>query len=167
MQVLLFLEKHHIPDDGMKTGRPTKTGQPRKNNSSHDTPGYRSPTFREASKFFKILVTTLQDWWSRWDKLVNKELSCQYLPYWPDLEAELYKVFQARRKEHKGVSVGWFRRESCALFKRLYPTQEKLFVFSSGWFTGFQKWYRISRRRVTKKATKLPEEYLSFVNKFL
>ena len=45
--------------------------------------------------------------------------------------------------------------------------QEKLFVFSSGWFTSFQKQYRISRRRVTKKATKLPEEYLSFVNKFL
>jgi hypothetical protein len=60
VQVLLFLEKHRIPDDGMKAGWPTKTEQPRKNNSSHDIPGYQSPTFREASEFFKIPVTTLQ-----------------------------------------------------------------------------------------------------------
>ena len=95
--------------------------------------------FGKPQSFFKILVSTLQDWWSRQDKLVNKELSRQYLPYWPDLEAELYKAFQARWKEHRGVSVGWFRRKSCALFKRLYPTQEKLFVFSSSWFTSFSE----------------------------
>jgi hypothetical protein len=68
---------------------------------------------------------------------------------------------------NKCVSVGWFRRESRSIFKQLYPAQENLFVFSSGWFIGFQKRHQISQRRVTKKATKVPAEYIDFVNKFL
>ena len=161
VQVLLFLEKHQVPINKITVGRP------RKDAPTCDTPGYRPPTFHEAADFFKIPLEIIHKWWSQRDKLVNKELYRQYIPQWPDLEAELYKAFQTRRKMNKCVSVGWFRRESRSIFKQLYPAQENLFVFSSGWFIGFQKRHQISRRRVTKKATKVPAEYIDFVNKFL
>ena len=71
-------------------------------------------------------------WWSKNDKIMQKEAGRQYIPRWPDLEKELYETFLARGNENKTVTVGWFRREARVIFKRQYPTMDKLFVFSAG-----------------------------------
>jgi hypothetical protein len=53
------------------------------------------------------------------------------------------------------------------LWQQLYPDLPELFVFSNGWFEGFKKRHCIVRRRITKAATKLPDEVISTVNEFI
>lgn len=162
LEVLQFLQNYWLLDD-----MPRKGGRQRSNNFTIDKPGYRLPTFLEAAKFFKIPVTTIQAWWKQRDLTVTKQTGHRYSPWWPDLEAELYEAFLTRRKRNEAVTTAWFRRESKDRFRRLYPTQEKLFVFSAGWFTRFQQRHQISRRRITKKATKLPKEIIESTSSFL
>jgi hypothetical protein len=64
------------------------------------------------------------------------------------------------------VSASWIRIKAKQIFKAKYPSQGD-FVFSMGWFNGFQRRWGISRRRITKIATKCPKEYVHIVNEFL
>ncbi len=99
--------------------------------------------------------------------IISKEETAYWTPHWPQLEEALYAAFIARRKLKRGVSVHWFRAESKKLFTELFPDSTHLFLFSNGWFNGFLRRYRISYRRITKKATKLPEDVLKEVSSFL
>jgi hypothetical protein len=61
----------------------------------------------------------------------------------------------------------WFRRISQQIWKRLYPSIPELFVFSNGWFWRFLRRHNIVRCRITKVATKLPEEIVKVTNSFI
>ena len=152
LAVLLFLQNHRIPIEQTK-----RRGLHRQDQDQPICPpGFRSPTFQEASEFFKIPKTTVYRWWKARDPIVIKEYSKNYLLHRPKLEAELHKLFLARRTKNMIVSKAWFRRESKAAFRRLYLGQNHLFKFA-GWFTAFKLRNRIVRRRITKKASKLPK----------
>lgn len=161
VEVLLFLLNHRIP--GTTGGR----GGHYRQDLPPSQDGFRPPTLFEASQFFKIPEATIRTWWKKRDQLVRKEDQRRYHPRWPELEDKLYTCFLTRRTENRIVSIGWFRRESKRLFKDTYPESVHLWVFSTGWFRGFLHRHRISHRRVTKKATKLPAEYLEVVNNFV
>jgi len=127
---------------------------------------YRPPTFSEASNFWKVPLRTIEYWWAHQATILEPQRKA-YLPAWPELEDRLYEVFLATRQAGKLVTVGWFRRTSKKLFAELYPQSNPLFTFSRGWFNGFLNRHDISRRRVTKTATKLPGEYVKVANSFL
>ena len=65
------------------------------------------------------------------------------------------------------ATVSWFWRNSKQIQKETRSNSKKVFVFSNDWFASFKRCYRITYRRVTKKATKLPQEYVPVVNRFL
>jgi hypothetical protein len=88
-------------------------------------------------------------------------------PKWPRLEEELLKRFIAARGSNKIVIVHWFRRMAQELWQRLYPNFPELFVFSNGWFWKFLQRHNIVRRRITKVATKPPEELVKVTNAFI
>jgi len=85
---------------------------------------------------------------------------------WPALESQLYAQFLKQRSQLYPVGQSWFRRESRKLYARLYP-EKPFFHCSRGWFLGFTKRWSISRRRITKQATKTPSDELQVVNSFL
>ena len=75
---------------------------------------------------------------------------------WPEMESQLYDRFMQAREKGQAIRREWFRRHSMELFMTLYPTVEKsIFRFSTGWFQGFLRRYKISLRVVTKKAQKV------------
>lgn len=127
---------------------------------------YRPPNFTEASKFWNTPIRTIKSWWKTQDEILEPQRKT-YRPAWPKLEDQLYEAFLATRQSGKLVTVGWFRRTSKKLFAEAYPDSNHLFTFSRGWFTRFLARHDISRRRVTKTATKLPGEYVKIANSFL
>jgi hypothetical protein len=127
---------------------------------------YRDVTLEETSVFFKIPVTTVYNWWARRDAILQNN-SREGIPWWPDLEEQLYERFWARRQQRLITTMGWFRRESREIFSTLYPESQHIFTFSRGWFTRFLQRHCITRRRITHQAQKLPEELLDTVSSFL
>src|SRR5437588_12733392 len=84
------------------------------------------------------------------------------------MEEDLFSTFIAQRESGRLVRRGWFCRTATALFKKHYGTTDPhLFVFSSGWFNGFLRRWNISCQALTKKASKLPEEYRRLVVNWL
>ena len=65
------------------------------------------------------------------------------------------------------IRRGWFRRQAMDLFQKHYSDAPKIFVFSHAWFTNFQKRWSISSRAVTRKASKIPEEYQQLILQWL
>src|SRR5437667_10975828 len=98
---------------------------------------------------------------------MNEVFDDPYSPRWPDLEQRLYVLFCEARQENKIATISWFWRNSKQIWKETHPDSKKVFVFSNGWFASFKRRYLITRRRVTKKATKLPQEYVPVVNRFI
>jgi hypothetical protein len=88
-------------------------------------------------------------------------------PKWPRLEEELLKRFKAARKSNKIVTIHWFRRSVQQLCLQLYPQLPEVFVFSNGWFWRFLQRHNIVRHRITKAATKPPEEIVRVTNAFI
>jgi hypothetical protein len=91
-----------------------------------------------------------------------------YSMKWPALENKLVKQFQAVREKNKIVTIHWFRRISQQIWQRFYPHVFELFVLSNGWFWRFLRRERsIVRHRITKVATKPPEEIVKVTNAFI
>jgi hypothetical protein len=163
LEVLLFLQHYRIPIDA--DWKP----HVRQREGYIATDGYRQPTYEEAYAHFKIPFKTISRWWSNRTTILANDAQADrsYTPRWPVLEERLYGLFQEARQANKITTVAWFRRNSKQIWKEIHPDAEKVFVFSNGWFANFKRRYNITRRRVTKKATKLPQEYVPVVNQFL
>lgn len=128
---------------------------------------FKQPTSVDAALNFKIPERTIRDWWRKRDEYLPNRQTRMYTPHWPDLEKELFLRFKTARENHKVVTTSWFRLHARRLFGQLYPEAPHLFTFSNGWWRGFLRRHAIVKRRITKQATKRPEEYIAVVNKFL
>ncbi|KAM5380051.1 hypothetical protein ACJZ2D_003698 [Fusarium nematophilum] len=128
---------------------------------------FKPPSLRDAADHFKISHTTIAGWWRHRDDILPHRQTRQYSPYWPKLEEELYSEFQGARKRRKVVTTSWFRIRARQIFARMNPGFPHLFTFSNGWWQGFLRRHNIVKRRVTKQATKRPEEYIDIINRFL
>ena len=170
IQVLLFLLHHRVQDDQRRRAR---AGCTNAETELSDGTIYRPPTAAEASAYWKIPEPTIKSWWRQRDKIVDSKSRSRALPrqgwicQWPEMEKELFDTFYTRRLAGQLIQRSWFRRTSRELFQRYYPDCGRLFIFSNGWFNNFIKRYGITRRRVTKQASKLLEEYIKVVNSFL
>jgi hypothetical protein len=163
--VLLFLVHHRIPITTTDYHKPRRlAGLP-----DVEETGYRRPTAAEAAPYFNVTRdTTIHTWWSKREKIFgNIKITKSYPLKWPALEKELVKHFNAAKEKKKIVTMHWFRRMSQQIWKRLYPSIPELFVFSNGWFWRFLRRHNIIRRRITKVATKLPEEIVKVTNFFI
>jgi len=126
---------------------------------------YRDITQTEAAEFFSIPRDTIQYWWKQRHKLLENKPR-EGIPWWPELEQQLFDQFIDRRQRGKLTTISWFRRTSRQLYAQIYE-KEELFTFSNGWFIGFRERWSLSFRRVTHQASKLPEEYVAVTNSFL
>uniref|UniRef100_A0A0B7KKN3 SAP domain-containing protein n=1 Tax=Bionectria ochroleuca TaxID=29856 RepID=A0A0B7KKN3_BIOOC len=102
---------------------------------------YRPPSQQEAADFFQIPQRTIGQWVRQKDEIIQGKPP-RYSPQWPLLEEALMKEFHQARKL-------------------------AIFTFSNGWWTNFKLRNNLSRRRVTRRATKTPEEAVPIVNNFL
>lgn len=125
----------------------------------------RAPTYEEASHHWRIPETTIKNWWSQRQRLLDGPVF-DFRPQWPELETQLFERFLQERREQRAVRISWFRRTSRELYTQLYQT-DQMFGFSRGWFTRFLNRKHLSLRRITKQATKLPEDYPRYSNNFL
>ncbi|KAF2186694.1 hypothetical protein K469DRAFT_726176 [Zopfia rhizophila CBS 207.26] len=156
IEVLLFLIHHRVKDDQRRRARAGCA-----NVELSDGTVYRPPTTAEASAYWKIPDRTIRAWWQQRDKIVESKARSRALArqgwtcQWPDMEKELFDTFYTRRSAGQLVQRSWFRRTSRELFQRHYPDCRQLFRYGITW------------RRVTKQASKLPEEYIKVVNSFL
>jgi hypothetical protein len=130
---------------------------------------FRRPTIREAAQYFRITGhVTIYNWWAQKNKIFgDKSIFTPYPPKWPALEKTLVEHFTAARAENKIVTIHWFRRMSQQIWQTLYPQVTDIFVFSNGWFWRFLRRHGIMRRRITKMATKTPEEVVKVINCFI
>jgi hypothetical protein len=139
-----------------------------------DNGSYRPPTQPEASRWFKIPQQTISRWVRNKDGILEKKKgsyrvdNARWTCEWPEMERELFKAFLVQREKGRLVRRGWFRRTSRRLFRQLYSADnENIFVFSTGSFMGFQRRWGISCRALTKRASRLPEEYRRLVINWL
>ena len=151
IEVLLFLNHHMVRDTSPCYGGNVV---------------YRTPRISEAVAFWKIPHQTIRDWVKNEDRILAGQRR-SYQSHYPEMEEQLYDCFVERRKIGRLVSAGWLRRQSKQIFEKLYPESTSVFTFSQGWLRGFLSRYNISRRRLTKQASKLPQEYVHFVSSFL
>lgn len=127
---------------------------------------YRPPTHREAPAFFKIPFSTITVWARNKDEIIQGKAP-HYSPQWPLLEQALMDDFHIQRRLGRLLTVGWFKRKAYELFPLKYLDCTAIFTFSNGWWTNFKLRNNLSRRRVTRRATKTPEEAVSIINNFL
>ena len=157
IEVLLFLIHHRVP--------------PSQNSRSTE---YRRPTNAEAASYWKIPENTIQEWWKKQDEILGMKSDSRrntvmtWRCAWPEMEEELFQTFIAQREAGRLVRRGWFRRTATALFKKHYATTDaQLFVFTAEWFNGFLRRWNISCQALTKKTSKVPEEYRPLVINWL
>jgi len=154
IEVLLFLTNHRVAANAAETE-------------------YRRPTFAEASAYWKIPLSTIHEWWEKQEEILqqkaksHRQSSSTWQCHWPEMEEKLFLAFIKRRQAGGLVRRGWFRRTAIELFKQLYPESTNMFAFSGGWFNGFLNRWNISCRAITKKASKLPDEYRHLVINWL
>jgi len=158
LRVLTFLAHHSIP-----------LAEPGK---------YRNPTQQEAANFYRIPLSTINDWVRKKGQIEGvgrnsgkrkeETMGVSQRVLWPQLEDVLYSQFIERREAGRTVRQGWFRIQSQFLFRETYPNASpELFRFSNGWFRGFLGRHRISLRTITKKAQKIPSGYKILVVNWL
>ena len=138
------------------------------------TQEYRPPNQIEAASYFKIPQSTISDWYCNQEKIQGmrgghyRADNIIWHCSWPEMEAQLFQAFVQCREKGKFVRRGWFRRQSKQTFISVYPgVVARLFVFSTGWFLGFQRRWGISCRVLTKKASHIPEEYRRLILSWL
>ena len=56
----------------------------------------------------------------------------------PEMEQKLFELFVVQRQKGRLIRRGWFRRIARRLFAQEYHKSPNQFVFSLGWFQGFQ-----------------------------
>jgi len=150
VEVLMFLTYHRIPANALQSQ-------------------YQRPTHAQAATYWKIPESTIQEWWKKQDDIltIKKGSYVQsaegWICAWPEMERELFEDFIKQRQSGRLIRRGWFRQTALVLFKKHYTADPKLFVFSTGWFNGFLRRWCVSCRALTKKASKLPEEYQRLV----
>jgi hypothetical protein len=129
--------------------------------------GYRKPFQREAATYFQVPISTISDWW-RHDIINLEREKRSYSPQWPLLEKQLFQEFIQRRAQQEVITTGWFRRRATEIFRESVTDQSlvKLFTFSNGWWIGFKRRFNIIKRRVTKRATRQPEEFKEICGSF-
>lgn len=66
---------------------------------------YRDVTLDEASKYFKILRTTLSDWWRSCSKILANETR-DGVARWLEIEEQPYQRFCKQRQQGEVVSIG-------------------------------------------------------------
>jgi hypothetical protein len=168
-EVLLFLLDHRIPmrtNDVNEYLRPSRIlkGMP-----DFEEEVYRRPKLLEATEYFRIArESTIHTWWKNRHKIFGKRSvfsACS--PKWPALEKTLVEHFIAAKRENKIVTVHWFWRMAQKIWQSYYPKLADVFVFSNGWFWRFLRRHGIVRRRITKVATKPPEEVMKVLNCFI
>lgn len=156
LEVLTFLWTHLIPCS--KKSSRIREPQPLA------PEGYRYPTYHEAEAWYKIPNRTITSWWLRQDIILThpprRRAAC-----WPEVEALLFEEFIEARSRSFCVTQAWFRQQKKRIWNTLYP--ESTFAFSHGWFVGFCYRYSIVRRRVTKVATKAPDDIILAANNFV
>ncbi|KAI2633959.1 DDE superfamily endonuclease-domain-containing protein [Xylaria nigripes] len=168
IDVLLFLENHRIPLKYDCVGWTIKAhGKLAGAGPVED--GFRRPYLREAAAYFGITNPgVIYKWWLKRKEIFGLcEPRKRSAPRWPELEARLYEEFCGARKARRLIQRTWFRRKARAIFQELYPENPRAFLVSNGWFAAFLRRHRISRRRVTHAATRVPEEILKYTNAFL
>ena len=158
-EVLSYLYHHRVYD-------PCSAMKVRQGMTREPSDVYREPTYKEASTQFGIPGKTIANWWYKRDQVLEGNIP-RYNPAWPKLEDSLYAAFLERRAHNRIVTVGWFRRTAKAMFKEMYPEISTQFTFSMGWWQRFRNRHDLVLRRITKQATRRPEEYVDYVNKFL
>jgi hypothetical protein len=173
-QVLLFLYHHRIPKTisySERRSTPARINPTRVLSGLEEDPvedGFRRPTAAEAAAYFQIASTeSVYRWWKNRDSIWKGGMPKFMPPKWPHLEEELLKRFKIARESNKIVTIHWFRRTAQQLWLQLYPHLPDLFVFSNGWFWRFLQRHDIVRRRITKVATKPPEELVKVTNAFI
>jgi hypothetical protein len=147
LAVLMFMTHHRIPVERAETT-------------------YRTPSIRETARWFKLKRSTVADWWKAKDDILrqpggsSRQLNATWKCQWPEMEEELFSEFVKFRLNGRLIRRSWFRIRATQLFQKHYGDQNgKLFVFSMGWFLGFQSRWGISCRAITKQSQKLPQEY--------
>jgi hypothetical protein len=96
----------------------------------------------------------------------------------PEMEVQLHKESVAARGEGQIISGRWFLVHAKAIYRRLYPrriSQDEvtgrftytLFSFSTTWFSGFRKRYRIKMRCKTKQAQNPREDFREKIEAWL
>ena len=133
----------------------------------------RPPTDSEAEEQWKIDGKLIAKWWRQQACILNQPVGTRadhrdvQLSHWPRLEHDLYGLFVAARSKGQPIGQGWFKREASKLFTKHYQSNAASFRASRGWLYRFCKRWYISRRRVTKQATKTLEQDYSMINSFL
>ena len=152
IEVLIFL-MHRLPKGG----------------GEDDGIEYRCPTQTEASQWFRIPQRTISEWLRNRVQIVGQKIGSrrQRLCLWPQLEIALFERFVKEHEAGRPVRRGWFRRQAKQLFSELYPNAPRIFVFSHVWFTNFQRRWSISSQSITRKASKVPEEYHQLIQEWL
>jgi hypothetical protein len=127
----------------------------------------RPPNSAEAESHFQIPASTIRQWKKKYMNSYVEKHPHIPPPKWPGLEEDLYSRFLVRRARKLVASTSWFRRQARLIFGSLYPSLPDRFIFSNGWWRSFLRRHNIVKRRVTHRASKLPEEYVEVVNNFI
>jgi len=131
---------------------------------------------RSTADKFGIQPKQLRDW------LNNKEKLMRVAPYtqrlnigarlkYPLLEAELIEWFREARRQLKTITRYMIQTKARSLAKKTsyqvdYPDIRN-FKFSRKWVDGFMTRYKLSNRRRTTIAQRLPEDYVEQQSEFL
>ena len=131
---------------------------------------------RSTANKFGITPKQLREWLSNKEKLLRvapytQKLNIGARPKYPLLEAELLEWFQELRRQLKTVTRFMIQVKARSLAKKIsyqaeYPSISYA-KFSSKWVDGFMSRHKLSNRRKTTIAQRLPEDYVEQQNEFL
>jgi hypothetical protein len=87
-------------------------------------------------------------------------------PRFPKMEAKLFEWFKGERACSHPVSRRMIRNRALEIIKNTKENENDIFKASTGWFYGFCKRYKLSRRKVTHAIQNLPEDFKNRISKF-
>ena len=94
----------------------------------------------------------------------RKRVQFQRTAEHPDIEETLYKEYRGSRQSGLKVKGWWFKTRGEQLLQSISPHCN--FKFSSNWFDGFKRCYKISLRHPTHKAQVIPSSKAELVRSF-
>ena len=124
---------------------------------------------RSTADKFGIQPKQLRDWLNNKEKLMRvapytQRLNIGARPKYPLLEAELIEWFREARRQLKTITRYMIQTKARSLAKKTsyqvdYPDIRN-FKFSRKWVDGFMTRHKLSNRRRTTIAQRLPEDYV-------
>ena len=105
IQVLTFLLHHKVVRSAGQQRRRREGASEADASLPVDRLIYRDVTLEEAAAFFKIPIRTAGGWWAQRDTILQRN-SREGIPWWPDLEEQLYERFWERRQQRLITSMG-------------------------------------------------------------